>query len=254
MALLKQQNDLLGDAALALSLLTRLPIKIDDAGYARSAQAAWAYPLVGVVSGIFSCIAVWGAVTLGLPLWCAAIGAIAAGVIVTGAMHEDGLADCSDGFWGGWDRAMRLLIMKDSQIGTYGVLALFITQGLRFGAIWEILHHENWALTLIAVHIASRAVMPAVMSALPHARESGLSQTVGHVPRAAAVKAAAIGGATLLLGFGLSGIALCIVAALAAFGVASLARAKIGGQTGDVCGASQQVTEIALLLAILAGE
>lgn len=253
MSLLKSQNDLLSDLALAHSLLTRLPIKLDEAAYARSAQAAWAYPLVGVATGVIACLAAWAALLLGLPLWCAAIFAIAAGVIVTGAMHEDGLADCSDGFWGGWDPAMRLKIMKDSQTGTYGLLALLATQALRFGAVLEILRWDDWALPLVAVHVASRAVMPALMTALPHARDTGLSRSVGRVPRSAAFAAAALGALALLLGFGLAGAVLSAIAALAAFGVARLALAKVGGQTGDVCGAGQQISEVALLLAILAG-
>lgn len=250
---MRQQNDLFGDPALALSLLTRLPIKIDESAYARSAQAAWAYPLVGVVTGLIACLAAWAVLLMGLPLWCAAIFAIGAGVIVTGAMHEDGLADCADGFWGGWDPAMRLKIMKDSQIGTYGLLALLAAQGLRFGAVLEILRLEDWALPLIAVHIASRAAMPVVMNALPHARDTGLSRSVGKVTKVAAMKAVGIGALALLLAFGSESILLFSVAAVVTFGAAKLAKAKIGGQTGDVCGATQQSVEISLLLAILVG-
>ncbi len=250
---LTPQNDLFRDPALALSLLTRLPIKLGEADYDRAAQAAWAYSVVGIVTGALSCFAVGVAFWLGLPIWVAAVFAIAAGLIATGAMHEDGLADCADGFWGGWDPAMRLKIMQDSQIGTYGVLALLVFQALRFGAVVEILRFDNWILPLIAVHVASRALMPAIMNALPHARETGLSRSVGKVSKQAALKAAAIGLIALLLAFGVSGLAFAAMAALASFGCARLALSKIGGQTGDVCGASQQVTEVTLLLCFMAG-
>ncbi|MEP5154476.1 adenosylcobinamide-GDP ribazoletransferase [Planktotalea sp.] len=249
---LNTQNDLIRDPALALSLLTRLPIKIEETEYERAAQAAWAYPVVGIVTGTLACISAGVALMLGLPLWCAAIFAIAIPIVATGAMHEDGLADCADGFWGGWDPAMRLKIMKDSQIGTYGVLALLMTQTLRFGAILEILRMDNWIIPLIAVHVASRALMPFLMSSLPHARETGLSHSVGKISRKTAQQAACIGVIALLIGFALYGLALAAIGALATYVVARIAKVKVGGQTGDVCGASQQVTEIALLLALLA--
>ncbi|MDB4092292.1 adenosylcobinamide-GDP ribazoletransferase [bacterium] len=251
--LLAPQNDLFKDTLVALSLLTRLPIKLDDDAYAHSARAAWAYPLVGVVTGLLACIAAQVALWIGLPLWCAATFALATGIVVTGAMHEDGLGDCADGFWGGWDPAMRLKIMKDSQIGTYGVLALLVTMGLRFGVIWEMLRWDTWVLPLIAIHVASRAVMPAVMTMLPHARDTGLSKSVGRVNAISAQIAASIGAVALGMGFGLFGLALVLVAIITTLVCVRLARAKIGGQTGDVCGASQQICEVALLLAVLAG-
>jgi adenosylcobinamide-GDP ribazoletransferase len=251
--LLAPQNDHFRDPALALSLLTRLPIKLDDDAYKRSAQAAWAYPLVGVITGLLACVAAQITLWAGLPLWTAAIAAIATGIIVTGAMHEDGLADCADGFWGGWDPAMRLKIMQDSQIGTYGVLALLMLQGLRFGAILEILRFDNWAIPLIAIHIASRAVMPMIMSALPHARDTGLSRSVGKVGAQTARTAAVIGISALFFAFGTWGFVLSAIGACVVLLFAKIAKTKIGGQTGDVCGASQQIAEITLLLAILAG-
>lgn len=250
-ALLKLQNDLLRDPALALSLLTRLPIKLDERDYEHSAAAAWAYPLVGIVTGLFACLAAGLAQWLGLPLWCAAIFAIAVPVIITGAMHEDGLGDCADGFWGGWDPAMRLKIMKDSQIGTYGVLALLISQSLRFGAMLEILRWESWVLPLLAIHISSRAVMPLVMYALPHARDTGLSRSVGKVSYDSMLKSLVIGALALVLGLGLQGIIPAILGGLAGYSALRLAKTKIGGQTGDVCGATQQIAEITLLLAII---
>lgn len=240
------------DPLLALSLLTRLPIKLDEQSYARSADAAWAYPLVGLVTGAIAALAGAAALWAGLPVWAAALLALAAGVIATGAMHEDGLADCADGFWGGWDPAMRLKIMRDSQIGTYGVLALLVTQALRFGAVGALMEGGSWALGLIAVHVASRASMPAVMAALPHARSDGLSKSVGVVSGQSAWIAAALGFFALLVGFGWAAFGLLILAGLTASLCAIIARAKIGGQTGDVCGATQQMTEVSLLLALCA--
>ena len=253
MTLLRPQNDLIRDMSLALSLLTRLPIKVNEDAYEKSANAAWAYPLVGLVTGVLACLAAFAAMLLGLPLWCAALFAMATSMIVTGAMHEDGLGDCADGFWGGWDPAMRLKIMKDSQIGTYGVLALLVTQAIRFGALQELLSWGNWVLPLIAVHVASRAVMPALMAYLPHARDTGLSRSVGKVSSRSALQALAIGTVALVLAFGFHGIWLALVVAVATLFCARVARAKVGGQTGDVCGATQQISEVALFLALHTG-
>ncbi len=111
------------------------------AATARGALAAWAYPLVGVVVGGL------GAVTGALALWLGLPAPLAAGLVllamiaVTGALHEDGLADTADGFWGGWDRARRLEIMKDSQIGSYGVIALILSLGLRWSALGVLIAH-----------------------------------------------------------------------------------------------------------------
>ena len=168
-------------------------------------------------------------------------------------MHEDGLADSCDGFWGGWDSAMRLKIMKDSQIGTYGLLALLFSQAIRFGAVLEILQWDRWILPLIALHVASRAAMPVIMTALPHARDTGLSRSVGKVSQQSAIKSALIGLGALIIAFGLAGLFYGAIAALSAFCLARLALAKISGQTGDVCGAAQQIAEVALLLAFVAG-
>ena len=103
------------------------PLQLDGArAQARVAAAAWAWPLAGMAVGLL------GAAAGGLVLWlgvapaAAAAIAIAAQIFATGALHEDGLADSADGLWGGWDKARRLAIMKDSRIGTYGVLALVL--------------------------------------------------------------------------------------------------------------------------------
>lgn len=251
MTLLSTQSDLLRDPVLALSLLTRLPLRLSDAAFARSAHAAWAYPLVGLVTGSIGCAAAWLALWIGLPVWCAAILALAAGLLVTGAMHEDGLADCADGFWGGWDPAMRLKIMSDSQIGTYGVLALGVITALRFGAISTLVLNSGWELALIAVHVASRSVMPVLMLALPHARKAGLSHLVGTVPLRSAIISGGFGALALLVAFGASVVPMTLLAAAVTLGVGLLAKRKIRGQTGDVLGASQQLAETALLLYLI---
>ncbi|SEQ99432.1 adenosylcobinamide-GDP ribazoletransferase [Thalassovita taeanensis] len=242
------------DAAVALSLLSRLPLPhLPEAAYARSARAGWAYPLVGAILGAIAGLVGTVALALGMSAPVAALLVLGCFAITSGAMHEDGLADTADGFWGGWDKARRLAIMKDSHIGTYGVIALVLSLLARWWALSLLLDAGGavWA-PLIAVAALSRAGMPALMAALPHARADGLSHSVG---RPAAGTAALAFAAALMIGLVCSGTAILtpiILATLAVTGFGWLAKAKIGGQTGDILGASQQIAEIILLLSLTA--
>ena len=237
-----------GDIATATALLTRLPVPFTAD---RAAAAAWAYPVAGFFVATLAAALASLALAFGLPPALAAGLVLAVQVIVTGAMHEDGLADSADGLWGGWTRARRLEIMRDSRIGTYGVIALVMSLGLRWQALTLVLAAGLHWPALIAVAVLSRAVMVALMHHLPHARDDGLSRQTGRPGRDTALLAMALGavGALLLGGWA---FVLIVVAGLAALAVTSIARAKIGGQTGDILGATQQVTEIALLLTIAA--
>ncbi len=241
-----------GDLAAALGLLTRLPVRASRAARERGARAAWAYPLAGALVGALAGLAGWAALALGLPGPVAAGLLLSVQVVLTGALHEDGLADVADGFWGGWTPARRLEIMRDSRIGAYGALALILTLGLRWSSL-AALPPEALLPAAIAAGALSRAGMVAVMAALPPARAEGLSARVG---RPAAVTAA-LGGALALALAGLAvGPAAAFVAAtavsIAAVGMAALARSRIGGQTGDVLGATQQAGELAALIALVA--
>jgi adenosylcobinamide-GDP ribazoletransferase len=251
-----RENDPLmriGDVTIALSLLTRLPLDGLSVTHARGARAAWAYPVVGLVLGVLSGGAGMVALWLGLPSALVALIMLAAQVILTGAMHEDGLADAADGLWGGWTPARRLEIMKDSHIGTYGVIALILSLGTRWGALWALLGIGTGATLagLIVAAMLSRAMMPVLMWALPHARADGLSQHVGRVPGQTVLVGLALAGSAALLLTGASAFITLSVAVVTALGLRAVARAKIGGQTGDILGATQQITEIALLFALL---
>jgi adenosylcobinamide-GDP ribazoletransferase len=239
------------DIPAALGLLSRLPLGVDiDRATARGAKAAWAYPVAGLIIAVLACLV--GQMTI----WLGAAPALTAGlvlaacVIMTGAMHEDGLADTADGLWGGWDKARRLEIMKDSHIGAYGVIALVIGLGLRWQALVIVVAADVMWGAVMAAAILSRAVMVPVMARLPHARDTGLSHMVGRPSIATARLAEAVGAFATLVLFGLSGLWLIGVAALGAFECAAIARHKLGGQTGDILGATQQITEIALLFTL----
>lgn len=240
------------DVAVAFVLLTRLPLPhLPGSAFDRQARAAWAFPAVGLVVALLAGAVGWMALWLGLPAPVAAGLVLGAQILLTGAMHEDGLADTADGLWGGTTPARRLDIMKDSQIGTYGVLALILSVGLRWGALAALMAGEFLG-PLIAAAALSRAVLPGLMTALPFARGNGLSRRVGVPGRAISAVSLALGFGLALLAVGPVALLLLVLALGMAVAVGTLARAKIGGQTGDILGAAQQVGEIAMLLAVLA--
>jgi len=237
-----------GDFLNSLALLSRLPIPVDtNAATLRGAAAAWAYPLVGAVLGAIAMIAGWVVLWLGLSAPLVAAFILCTQIIITGAMHEDGLADTADGLWGGWDRAKRLEIMKDSHIGTYGVVALVLSLLVRWAAISALIAGGSGLMFLVATAALSRAPMVAVMSWLPNARQDGLSATVGRPQTRTVWIATGLAAVPGLLILGGAAVWAILWICVAAFSVALLARAKIGGQTGDILGATQQICEITVL-------
>ena len=195
----------------------------------------------------------WLAAWIGLPPWIAALLALGVTVWLTGALHEDGLADAADGFGGGRDRERKLAIMRDSRIGSYGVLALILSLGLRAAALAALAEPAAVMAALIAVHAAARAPLPLAMAAAPLARGSGLAAATGRPGLLPALIALALGLAVAMLALGpAAGAASWLVASVAAVIVLALARAQIGGYTGDVLGAIEQAGEIAALLCLVA--
>ena len=231
------------DLLAAFGLLTRLPIPMIP-GPMRGAGTVWAWPLVGAAVGAFAATVAYTALAFGATAGTAAALILVAQVMLTGAMHEDGLADSADGLWGGWDKARRLAIMKDSHIGSYGVMALVLVGLLRWSALGVICEQGGiWAL--VAVGAISRVPMALLMALLPNARSGGLSQSVGRPSAEGALLALGLGVAIGVVFLGGGGIWLAVWAALPCLALARVARAKIGGQTGDILGASQQLAEAA---------
>ncbi|WP_138933605.1 adenosylcobinamide-GDP ribazoletransferase [Roseovarius arcticus] len=238
------------DLRAALLLLSRLPL---PQGPHRGAEAAWAYPLagaiIGALAGLIGLVALWW----GLPSALAALAALTAQVIITGAMHEDAIADTADGLWGGWTCARRLEIMKDSHIGAFGVIALILSLMARWAAFWLLFQiGGGWAwAAIITAAAVSRAVMPAVMCALPHARGAGLSHATGRPDARTCAVAAGLAMVVALAFIGWSAFGIVFWAALTTVAIAWIAKRKVGGQTGDILGAAQQMAEIAVLLSII---
>lgn len=237
----------LAEAQLAIILLTRVPFGRLRDPVPPLAAAAWAFPLAGLLVGLIGGGAMGAALALGLSAPVAGGLALGAQVMATGALHEDGLADICDGFWGGTSRERRLEIMRDSRIGSYGTVGLVLSLGLRWLGLAALAEAQALA-AVITVAMASRVAPVALMAGLPPARADGLGEQGRAVGMASVLAAALIGGPPLLL-LPQGGGAL-IAAALAVAVLALVARRKIGGQTGDVLGAGQQASEIALLLAL----
>lgn len=243
----------LGDIPAAIGLLSRLPVRVDtDAAQTRGAHAAWAYPVAGLVVGVIAAIIGTLGLWFNLPSRVVAGLCIGCLVVITGALHEDGLADAADGLWGAWTVDRRLEIMKDSRIGAYGVIALVLGLGLRWMALAALIDvGALWPACVIA-GVVSRTPMTALMALVPHARDTGLSRSVGTPPRTTAAVAAGIGALTAVLFGGTIFLCLLLVIPLVAYAVALIAKAKINGQTGDILGACQQLSEIATLLCLCA--
>jgi len=237
------------DFAIATAVLTRLPVGTAAPVDGTIAPAGWAFPLVGAGIGALAALAFLLAELLGLGPAPAALLALTASLAVTGAFHEDGLADTADGLAGGRDREQKLAIMRDSRHGTYGVLAIVLSIGLRAAALGSISGPIHAGLALLAAHAFSRGALPAAMHLLEPARADGLGAMAGRPSRAVAIIAAAIGAVIALATLGpATGIAALILAGGAVALAALLARRQIGGYTGDVLGAFQQTGEIVMLL------
>lgn len=236
-------------AATALVWLTRLPVgRCLPETPPPLAAAAWAFPLVGVVLGAGAGLVLALAAGLGLPPLACALLALAAGMALTGALHEDGLADFADGC-GARDRARALEIMRDSRIGSYGTIALLLSLGLRAAALAALAPGQG-VLALIGAAALSRAGMAAALAFLPPARPDGLGRGAGR-PTGAAVAVGLLIAALALVPAG--GVLPALFACgLVQYALARLALRRLGGQTGDVLGAVQQVGEIAALLALAA--
>lgn len=241
----------LDDLRRATAFLTRVPIPHDhDAdGFLRAMRV---YPLVGAAIGLAVGIVLVVLLRLNLPPVAGAALALGVGALITGALHEDGLADIADGFGGGKDKPAKLAIMRDSRLGTYGTLALVVSFAVRTAALAAI-PTGSVILTLIATHALARATLPAVSLALPFARDDGLAASAGQPDPVVAAIAAGIGAIVALICLPVgTAVSAAVLVALGAAGIAWLALRQIGGVTGDVLGATEQVGEALVLLAVAA--
>lgn len=249
----------LEDIKRAVVFLTLLPVKLPEQETGRPlAKAMRAFPAIGAAIGLFGGLIFCIAKSLMLSDAVAALFAIGAITKITGALHEDGLADMADSLHGD-SSERRLEIMKDSHIGTFGILALIGAIIFKVLAISDIagqLSNFGVLVVLVAAGAISRFFPVALMHLLEPAREDGLAAESGQPDQTALLESLALTGIILLLswmfGFSLTAIIAGIVAALlAAIGPYCYARYWLNGQTGDIAGATQQMTEMGFLLGAL---
>jgi len=250
------------DLFLVLAFFTRLPIgQIGETPatpgqetaapppQVRLAQAARAFPLAGLVVGLIGGVVYWIAVRIGLSNPLAALLAVGATGAATGALHEDGWADFADGLGARGDRLRKLAAMKDSHIGSFGVLALIFGTAIKIAAVAALKSPERVIPALVAAHVLSRAVLPVIMRSIPLATSTGLGVMAGRPTSAGVYSSLGLG---LLLAFLAefipAAIVIFIAALVAAVLVGKVAQRNFGGYTGDVLGAAEQVAEVAVLV------
>jgi adenosylcobinamide-GDP ribazoletransferase len=186
---------------------------------------------------------------LNLPQFVSATLAVTAAAAFTGFLHEDGLADMADGIGGGDTRERILDIMRDGRIGAFGACALIICFALRIGSVADLPNAALVAWALVGAHATARAILPLVMRLVPPARSDGLAAAAGAPSRERVVISVAIGVVLLALALGFKNALIALVLVLVGAAVTAwIAHRRIGGQTGDVLGAVEQVGECIVLL------
>lgn len=230
----------------ALQFLTRIPIRLRSAPD-MAGLVVW-FPLAGAVIGLIAGCVGAAAFEWTSPLVAGAL-TVVVGLLVTGAFHEDGLGDVADGFGGGWTVERRLEIMKDSRHGTYGVAAMASSILVRTAAVASM---PSWGTVLagvVAAHAIARGAAVALMASVPLARHGGLGADYGQATtRARGAIAGAMAGVIGWVAVGWWAIPAIGVAVVSVAAVGALARSKIGGISGDVLGAAEQVAECAVLV------
>jgi adenosylcobinamide-GDP ribazoletransferase len=238
--------------SLALTFLTKLPWpwsgKADAEALARS--MFW-FPWVGAVLGL-AFWGAWAALTKSLPGPAAAAVLLAFTVWITGGLHLDGLADLADGLGGGRTPAEALTIMKDSRLGAFGVISLIVALLLKF-SLFLSLAGTGTGRALLLYPVLSRWGMVLLAYLSPYARpEGGLGQpmTLG-VSRRVVAGASLSAGALSLAMLGVNGLLLLAIAGLAVWLGSFYFHKRLGGVTGDVLGATNEVLEILVLTGAL---
>lgn len=234
----------------ATTFLTRVPVPIvaDASDVGRAVR--W-FPLIGGILGAASAAMAWTTTELmDVPAALTATLVVGLAAWVTGAIHLDGLADTVDGFGGGRDREAVLRIMRDPRIGSYGVTALVLVIAVKVTALTALLDRDGALPFVVAAPALSRWTIPALAAWLPYARpEGGLGQAVTHERDTIGfIVATIIAAAIALVALGVDGLIAWAVAALTAVWIARAAKRRIGGVTGDLFGASVELTEASVLV------
>lgn len=247
---MKRLRHELGLALFAVQFLTRLPVPaLLPFAPGLMGRAARYFTLAGALVGGLTGAVYAGLLWAGTPALPAAGLALGFQLLLTGGLHEDGLADAADGLGGGDGREAVLEIMRDSRIGSYGALALGISLMVRAGALAALGPLAGLA-ALVVAHGVARALVVASLVALPPARDEGLASAADAGGRELGV--AMLTALVLALTFGWPGLAALVVAGIGWGFVSWKLTRRIGGHTGDGLGMTEQVAEVAALVVLAA--
>jgi adenosylcobinamide-GDP ribazoletransferase len=234
----------------AVMFFTRIPVRLTDFKESDLNKATRFFPLVGILVGCVSALVFWSAHQV-LPLALAILLSMVATIMLTGAFHEDGLADAADGLGGGLAREQVLTIMTDSRIGSYGAIGLVMALLIKYQA----LSHQSSLLiplVMIAGHALSRFCAVLVMYTKPYVKAEGKSKPLATIISAAELMVAASFGLIPLVFFTPHHLLALLPVTLIWLWFSAKIKARIGGYTGDCLGAMQQLTEITFYIGLLA--
>jgi len=250
-----QRQSPVGDCAAAFLLLSRLPTGWHHFPADRPpnfTSALWAFPLVGLVIGGAGGTILVTAASLGLPPLAAAALSLLGIALLSGAMHEDGLADMADGFGGGRDADSIARIMHDSRIGAYGVLALILATALRLSLLTLCLETlQGWHLIgFIALISAASRFQPILqLAAFPLSPHASLAALTGRPDMIRLIIGLALWCPAMIFLFGIvTTAAIALPACALSLWIGQIATRKINGLTGDVMGATTLCAEIIMLM------
>lgn len=246
--------------ARSIGFLSRLPVpkRFFEGDDGSLSETSGMFAIAGVVIALPVAVIAALLHEIGTDKMLIAALVLAAQTFIAGALHEDGLSDCVDGFWGGHKKERILEIMRDSRLGAYGTLALIFSILLKFSALNAVIDHINSIqlfILLIAISGISRGIMVWHWRELPPARQDGVAKHVG-IPTHKALRENVIVSAILLImcilvGFSILNIVFAIpITILSVYLFTRLVDKKINGHTGDTIGASQQISEATLLLSL----
>lgn len=235
---------------IAIQFLTRIPVPMmDNISEDEIGRSTLFYPLVGLLIGIFLMAIAWSTNNTSSFLSAALI--LTGWVLITGALHLDGLADSADAWLGGnGDKERTLEIMKDPSSGPVAVTIVVLILLLKFTAIEAIVSTENYSLLLLAPFIA-RVYMPLLLLTTPYVRSIGLGSTmVEYLPSSAKIIASVSVSGLFALFFGFSGLTAIIISVITFLLLRKLMLDRIEGTTGDTAGAMLEVIEMTILISI----
>lgn len=234
----------------AVMFFTRVPVRFESFDNADLNKATRYFPLIGILVGCVGALVFWISDIL-LPLEIALLLSMASTVLLTGAFHEDGLADAVDGLGGGWSREQVLTIMVDSRIGSYGAIGLVFVLVTKYQALSYQLSAFIPA-TLVAGHALSRLCAVLVMSTQSYVKAEGKAKPLATELNITELTVATFFGLAPMAFLQFKFLAALVPVAIVWLWFSAKMRSRIGGYTGDCLGAMQQLTEVAFYVGLLA--